>query len=342
MANSKYDCREELCEYDLDVNLFKKFGLSVYEVVPVRKAFILCTDKGNKILKKVNYSLENLRFIYNSLNYINKSFNRTISFVKTLDEDIYTLWNNEVYFIMDLVKGRESEFSNPVDLNITSRSLAEFHKAGEGINSYVNFKGRNNCGSFIDTLKRKREEMIFFKNISNLYEDKNEFDEVFLKNVDYNIYEAEKSIDILENSKYYKLCSEENKVVLCHHDLAHHNIIIKRNKGYFIDFDYSIIDLKVHDLCNYITKAVKNSGYQIEKAKEILKEYVKINPIDQYEMKVLYGMLAFPEDFYSISRDYYTKRKDWTVETFINRIDKKTGLNEDRSNFIIEFEKLIY
>lgn len=341
MLNSKYDSREELCEYDLDVNLFKKFGLSVYEVVPVRKAFILCTSKGNKILKKVNYSLEELKFIYNSLNYINKSFNRTINFVTTLDGNIYTLWNNEVYFIMDLVKGRESEFSNPVDLNITSKSLAEFHKAGEGINSYVSFKSRNNCGNFIGALKRKKEEMIFFKSISNLYEEKNEFDEVFLKNVDSNIYQAEKSIDILENSKYYKLCGEENKVVLCHHDLAHHNVIIRGDKGYFIDFDYSIIDLKVHDLCNYITKAVKNSGYHIEKAKDILNQYVKINSIDKNEMKVLYGMLAFPEDFYSISRDYYTKRKDWTLETFINRIEKKTYINEDKSQFIIEFEKLI-
>lgn len=341
MIQSKYDCHEDLCAYDLDVNLFERFGLYVYEVVPIRKAFILCTDKGNKILKKVSYPLEELTFIYNSLNYINKNFNRTISFVKTLEGDIYTLWNDEVYFIMDLVKGRESEFSNPIDLKITSKSLAQFHKAGEGINSYINFKNRNSCGAFIDNLKRKKEEIVFFKSISKLYEDKNEFDQMFLENVDHNIYEAQKSISILENSKYYEICNSKEKVVLCHHDLAHHNVIIKANKGYFIDFDYSIIDLKVHDLCNYITKAVKNSGYHIEKAKDILDEYVKINNIDQDEMEVLYGMLTFPEDFYSISRDYYTKRKDWSLDTFINRIDKKTCLSQERSDFLFEFEKLI-
>lgn len=334
-------CQDKLCEYDLDVNLFKKFDLYVYEVLPMRKAFVLCTDKGNKILKKINYSIDDLKFIYNALNYINRNFKRTMSFEKTLDGEIYTLWNKDMYFIMDLVKGRESEFSNPLDVSIVSKSLASFHKAGEGISSFMNFESKNNCGKLIENLKRKKEEMIFFKNIANWCERKNEFDINFLENVDYNIKEAQKSIDVLENSSYYKLCGETEKVVLCHHDLAHHNIIIKEDEGYFIDFDYSMIDLRVHDLCNYINKAIKNVAYDKEKAMGILKDYNKINPIDERELEVLYGMFIFPEDFYSICKDYYGKRKDWNLDTFISKLEKKIDISEDKDRFIYDFSKLI-
>ncbi|WP_373897918.1 CotS family spore coat protein [Haloimpatiens sp. FM7315] len=341
MFDTKGSARDVLCEYDLDINLFKIFDLHVYDVFPVRKAFILSTDKGNKILKKINYPVEELNFINNALEYVNRSFNRTIGYVKTKDNKAYTLWENNVYFVMDLLEGRESEYSNPVDLKIATESLAEFHNAGEGIVSYVNYESRNNCGKLIESLKRRKEEMKFFKNIANWYEDKSDFDFDFLKNVDYNIEMAQRSIDELEKSKYYKLCSEEDKVVLCHHDLAHHNLIINRNKAYLIDFDYCMIDLKVHDLCNFITKAIKNFAYDVDRARAILDDYEKINPLDKRELQVLYAMLLFPEDFYSISKDYYTKRKSWTLDTFLNRLEKKLDFREEKEEFLIKFKEKI-
>jgi CotS family spore coat protein len=124
--------------------------------------------------------------------------------------------------------------------------------------------------------------------------------------------------------------------------LAHHNILINEDLAYFVDFDYSIIDLKVHDLCNFISKAIKNFAFDIDKAASILTDYQNKNTIDNRELEVLYGMLYFPEDFYSISRDYYTRRKDWEEEVFLDRLVKKVSYKEDRSEFLEEFKsKLI-
>ncbi len=62
----------------------------------------------------------------------------------------------------------------------------------------------------------------------------------------------------MKQSEYYNLCKEKEKIVFCHHDLAHHNILINKEEVYFLDFDYAVIDLKVHDICNFINKAIKN------------------------------------------------------------------------------------
>lgn len=325
-----------LKRYNLSLDIFDRFDFHVRDVCPIRSVFMISTDKGEKIFKKLDYSLEELKFIDNMISYLNKNFNRTMKFARCRDGNIYTMYKGEVYCIIDLIRGRECDFDNPIDLKIASKGIANFHKASVGFKCDID--KRDNRGKLIDKFEVKKEEMEFFKNIANIHETKNEFDNIFLKEVDYYIDQINESINLLKNSNYYKLSKERNKNVICHHDLAHHNILIKDEEAYFIDFDYSILDLKSHDLCNFISKAIKNSAFDIEKTENILNSYSKENTIDKEELKVLYAILTFPEDFYSISKNYYTKCKDWDERAFLNKLIKKCGYKEDRKEFLKYFK----
>lgn len=335
----KYSEKRYLARYDLCVDLFNEFNLAVYDVVPLRSVYMVSTDKGQKILKRVEYTEEELKFIYNLSQYIKNKFSRVMDFVKNKNGEIYTIWNGNMYCIMDMVAGTECDFSSPVDLNIAAQGLGELHLASEGFKT--NLSNRYNTGKLIDRFKRRIQEMNFFNNIASAHENKSEFDEIFVENVEYYINEIEKSVNMLEKSYYYKLCGEEDKIVVCHHDLAHHNILINDANAYFIDFDYAIIDLKVHDLCNFINKVIKNFAFDIEKAGEVIKNYRMKNVLNNREMEVLNAMLTFPDDFYNISKAYYTKCKDWDESTFLERLKKKNGYKEDRQEFLNEFKKLV-
>jgi CotS family spore coat protein len=339
IAEVRYSEKRYLSQYDLYVDLFERFSLKVTDIVPVRNVFILFSDKGKKILKKVNYSTDELKFIYEAINYIKRSFSRVMDFTKTVDGDVYTVWKGELYCIFDLVEGRECEFANPIDVATAARGLAQFHSSSEGFRGSL--KEKHLVGKSIDTFERKYEEMIFFKNLANFHEIKTDFDTLFLANVDGYLKEMKKSIEALKASSYLKLCSEEDKVVLCHHDLAHHNIIINEDEAHFIDFDYSVIDLKVHDLCNFIIKAIKNQAYDFKKAIDIINEYCKYNSLHKKEKEVLNCLMKFPEDFYSASKDYYSRRKDWEEEVFLDRLQKKINFKEDREEFLKLFENEI-
>ncbi|MDW8800621.1 CotS family spore coat protein [Clostridium sp. A1-XYC3] len=332
----RYSERKYLTKYDLCVELFDKFNLKVYDVMPIRGVYMASTDRGEKILKKVEYTKEELKFIYSILDYIRNKFSRIVDFVKGADGEIYTIWDGNMYCVMDVVQGKECNFSNPVDLTIAARGLGELHNASEGFKTSLYTKYNN--GKLIDTFKRRVQEMEFFKNIASIHENKTEFDEIFLKNVDYYINQIKASADMLEKSCYYKLCSEEDKIVVCHHDLAYHNILINDGEAYFIDFDYAIIDLKVHDLCNFINKVIKNFAFDVDKANSIIENYCVKNTLSKREIEVLKAMLAFPEDFYSISRDYYAKRKDWDEEVFLDRLKRKSSYKEDREEFLDKFK----
>lgn len=340
MLDGRYRDKKYLSKYDLSVELFDSFNLKVNDVVPIRHVYIITTDKGDKILKRIDYSLEDLEFISNAIKYVRKNFNRVIDFIETKDGKVYKEWQKEVYCVMDLVPGKECDFMNPIDLSIASKGLGELHKASIGLKT--SYKNRSSVGKAIDKFNRRLKELELFKSIANMHEYKTEFDKLFLENVEYHAEEMKESLKILEKSSYIDLCKDESKIALCHHDLAYHNIIINNNEAYFIDFDYAVIDLKVHDLCNFITKAIKNFAFDMEKADSIIYDYCSENSLDEKELEVLYGLLYFPEDFYSISKDYYTKRKDWEEEVFLDRLTKKVSYKEDRKEFLEEFiEKMI-
>lgn len=336
MIDGRYRDKKYLSKYDLSVDLFNRFNLKVTDVVPIRNVYILTTNKGDKILKKIDYSLDNLEFINNAVKYIKKGFDRVLDFTETKDKKVYAEWKKEYYCIMDLVPGRECDFSNPIDLKLASQGLGELHKASQGFKS--NEDSKNKAGKMIASIENKLKELELFETIANMHEYKSDFDKLFLENVDYHKKEIMESLTVLKNSSYNELCQEEDKIVLCHHDLAYHNILINNEEAYFIDFDYSIIDLKVHDLCNFISKAIKNFAFDVEKAATILSDYQTKNSLDKRELEVLYGMLYFPEDFYSISRDYYKKAKDWEEEVFFDRLAKKVSYKEDRNEFLEEFK----
>jgi len=346
MVDVRYKDKTYLSKYDLDVNLFREFDLLVYDVIPVRKVFILNTNKGDKVLKKVNYSIDQLEFINYGIEYIKKNnFNRIIEFEKTKSNLIYVPWKDDIYCIMNLVEGRECEYSNPVDVMLTARAIAQLHRASTGIMFEKAFerliaknKQRYLCGNVIKNFNKKLKELVFFKSIANRNENKNEFDYIFLDHVKYYEEDIKRSINILKESEYYNLCNEKEKNIFCHHDLAHHNILINKEEVYFLDFDYAVVDLKVHDICNFTNKAIKDFCYDIEKCQNIISEYVKVNPIDNRELKVLRGMLSFPEDFYGVARDYYTRKKQWSEEMFLNRLKRKIGYREDREEFLEWFK----
>lgn len=337
---TRFSYKEWLSMYDLDIKLLENYDFHVVDVIPLRKVYILVTDKGNKILKKINYESEDLEFIQKSIDYVKlNGFKRIINFYLNSNGDIITPWKSSTYIVMDLIEGRECEYNNPLDIKVAVSGLAELHKASRNIDIDVTSKkymGFKIIGIYEERLKDLDE----IKKTFESYENKNEFHNIFLDYVDYHLGMMKKSIEILKGSSYAELCKEKENFVLCHHDLAYHNIIVSDDIGYFIDFDYSIIDLRVHDLCNLINKVTKHSCYDFNILKLIIDEYnCNSEPLSKKEYEILYGMMCFPQGFYSISSDYFYRKKLWQYDSFLYKISKKVQDINEREEMIENFKK---
>ena len=343
MNRIRYSEREYLCDYDLSLDFFNEAGIKIKDIIPLRKVFLLSTDQGNKILKKVNYGTERIDLISQSLDYLKKTYKNVISYNKLKNNLNYIKWKDDIYIFMDILDGREASFSNPVEIELCASNLALMHNGSMGILNYLENKYNKDFlnKSFKLKLKEAINDLKYMKSIVNKYENRNEFDELFLSKVDKYIDSIKDVESDIEKSSYDKLRKDKNNIVICHNDLAYHNFLIKNSEVNIIDFDYMILDLRICDISDFLLKAIKNSAFDIDKMILALNSYERISPLTEEEKKLIYIFLKFPTDFYSITKDYYFKRKKWSYEVYLNRLSSKLNNEDFRKEFIEKYKKTI-
>ncbi|NME82620.1 CotS family spore coat protein [Clostridium sp. SM-530-WT-3G] len=325
MNRIRYSEKNYLCEYDLSLEFFNELGIKINDVTPLRKVFILSTDNGRKILKKVNYDIPRINFISDSLKYVKKDYKNIISYNVLKNKKNYLKWNNDLYVVMDILEGREASFTNPVEIRLCAENIALMHNASQGIREYLNNKYATDVldVSIIDKYIYAYDDLNKIKKMVLEYDHKNEFDELFMDNVDKYIGEINILIDSLKKSDYLYLRSLKDKITICHNDLAYHNFLIKNQDVSIIDFDFMTIDLRINDLADFVLKAIKNAAFDMNKMDMVIDSYEEIAPLDMKEKKLMSYILRFPKDFYAISMDYYYKKKKWDYEVFLNRLKGK-------------------
>lgn len=336
--------KRELCEIDLSSELFLTLGLNIEDIYPLRNAFHIYSSEGEFILKKCNMSVERIDFIKESLNYCRKGFPNLMEYKENKNGDIVTRFNEENYVLIKVIEGREVVYTDLENIFTATRTIADFHKSGVKIRKHqiekykrINDKAEHAVKNF----ENKIEVLDRFYFMANDRKYKTEFDKLFMQNKNTLDQLGNSTIKKIDYDSFSFLYGEEDKFVLCHNDLAHHNILIKDGEGYLIDFDFSVIDIRLHDLCNFSNKVLKCYGYNIDLLDNIIKEYNSINPLTITELKLLFTFLTFPGDILSLISSYYKREKSWSEVSFANKLKRKLYIFRERLEFNRELDERI-
>lgn len=339
MNKLRYPEKKYLATYELSSSFFQELGVKVVDITPLRKVFILKTEEGNKILKKVNYGIERLDFIDKCIEGIRKNFSNIISFNRFEDGKKYKFWKGDYYIVMDLIPGREATFTNPIEMNICAKTLGSMHIASRKILKDFDLNA-NIEKSLITKYNERLKDIIRIKNLIESYKYRSEFDNLFYGQIDECIKEMKKAVELIKASNYSLYRENMQNLVVCHNDLAEHNFLYADNEMYLIDFDYCTIDLRIMDVADLILKGIKDAAFDFEKAIDVIKAYDSVYPIDKEEYKYIYILLLFPRDIYSIGKDYYHKQKGWDEEIFISRLKMKLTNEEFRRGFLKKYREV--
>ena len=155
-------------------------------------------------------------------------YKNVLSYYKSKNGNIVFESLDNKYVVLNMIEGREAAFSNPVEIELCTKALANMHIASKGIfNSLTSDIVKGNLGDYLPNyFNNAKEDLIGIKDYILRFRYRNEFDNVFLENVDKFIEEIKRSIELLAMCNYNSLLEDFNKRVLCHNDLAHHNFII--------------------------------------------------------------------------------------------------------------------
>lgn len=333
---NKYIDKRILCSYDLSEEFFNLLGINVYDVIPLRKVFVLFTDKGRRILKRINSSQDRVSFINKALNIVKENDKYVLQYCTNLNDEVITKWKDKSYVLLDMIDGREANFTNPIEVEWCTKALANFHESSKEIVDCFTIEeiqmnsSRNLIYEFLNDLCL----IIEAERVVGKFKYRNEFDSLFLKNIAKAKNDLDKSINLLTESEYKNMYSNMKNRVLCHLDLAHHNFIIDEEDVNIIDFDYCKIDIRTMDIYNFIVKVIKNYAYDKNIIKKIIDDYNSISEISMEEKQVIFALLNYPRDFINIVKDYYLKQKSWDDEVFVSRFKEKIEIDIFRSDLL--------
>lgn len=319
--------------------ILQQYPFDVYGVKPVRKVFQLETGAGLKSLKAVPYPLDELIFMHASTEYLfSQGFQKFARLNATREGLAFIQTHQGSYFVSEWVTGREADYNLDEDIQATVRTLAEMHQASRGMTGFPWSKFKSQLGLWPENFRRRASQLCEFKNEARNKRKKTGFDQLFLEEVDSFCTEAGKAEKVLADSPYWELVKMAVQgCCFCHHDIAHHNVIIQDGQAWLIDFDYCLLDLRIHDLTSLVIRNMKKHDWQLSKAERIISYYHSHTPLLPEELTVMLAMMLFPQDFWQAAWTYYREDIGRTLEESISRLERAIKLNRNRQEFLAGF-----
>lgn len=328
----------------MDIRLIaEQYGFKVNSSEEIKSICRLETENGTKCLKKAHMSPEYFMFINSAINYlIDRGFKGVVPYVPTADGRPCIQDGKYVYYVTEWIDSRECKFKVPEDLKKAIRTAAELHKASEG---YVPPAGSNPRVYYSKWPEKFEHKCIQLLEFSKSIEEKeyiDDFDEIYAKYLYYYWQQGKKSIEMLKASPYFEISRlSAEKGEICHHDMANHNFLITYdNRVFLIDFDYCIMDTRLHDISSLVIRNMRYGIWDIEKANFILEQYDRVYPISSKELQVIKAFMTFPQDFWQIGLQYYVEKQPWTMVYFLTRLNRIVDDKDIREKFLEDFLKL--
>ncbi len=315
------------------------YSLNISSIEKVKNVYKITSGSMTYCLKVISYEFGHFLFILSAIKHLQrKGFESTPEIILNKNDEEYIFIDNSFAYLTKWIDSRECNYENPIDIATATRKLGELHIKSEGFHVTKKMHPRVGWFKWIETFDTRKNEIIDFQKKIYSKDKIDEFDEIYLSMIEEELSRAEDSIDNLANSDYlFKMSKEVEKMGFCHHDFAHHNVLISNNnKVNIIDFDYCILDSHLHDLSSLLIRRMKNGKWDIENAKYIFDAYNEVNSIEENDIPIIASFIEFPQEFWQIGIQYYWEKKSWGEEFFKNKLLKIFEDREDRQEFVSE------
>lgn len=313
------------------------YSLNVEKIEKVKNSYKIITKNGGYCLKVINYEFSHFYFILSAMKHLQKhKFKNIPKFILNKENKEYGRLNDKYVYLTEWIPSRVSNYDNPIELSSISTKLGELHQCSK--NFMLNDKMKPRIGWFLweKVFSTRKDEIFDFKKRINQKSYKSDFDSLYLENINAEIERAQKSISGLRKNNYFEAMQKEVfKCGFCHHDYAHHNILVDDDGNFnIIDFDYCILDSHLHDLSSLLIRSMKDGRWEENKANLILESYERTYEIKDYEFPLMREFIRFPQCFWQLGIQVYWEQQPWGEEFFINKLQKYLNDIKYREEFV--------
>lgn len=313
--------------YDVDIKNIEK----------IKNAYKIDAKDGRYCLKVIGYQFPHFYFILSAMKHLQKKGFETIPYIlKTKSNSDFIRLGDKYAYVTEWIPSRMSNYDNPIELGKVAEKIGELHTCSTGFRLDRNMRPRYGWNKWISTFSTRCDEILDFAHRISQKARKSEFDRLYLANINEELERGIRAIDGLKRNNYFKIMNKEvMRCGFCHHDLAHHNILVDKNgELVVIDFDYCILDSHIHDLSSLMIRAMKDGKWTHDKADLILNNYSLSNYVTNEELAIMKYFIKFPQAFWQVGIQYYWEQQLWGEEFFVNKLKKYLDDREEREEFL--------
>ncbi len=287
-------------------DLLNQYDLIVKRSQYSRSNFLLDTNKGKYILRKVNIQTEQILFMYDAINHLRKNGFMEVEVIYLTKKNLpYATSKGQIYIMQSYTTSNDVEFKDTTDIKGIIRLLANFHTCG------LNFDATERSEKIIHIKdvyvyfqKRIRDTNTLKKKVLPLSK-KTEFEHLFLK--DYTTYLTLQhlALECIDKESIDNLIkyAQTNKS-LAHNDYNYHSVTKIGDNIYLSNLEKCSYNMQILDLCSILMKVMQKNNWDTDLLVTLIKEYEDIRTLSPEEKSILKAMMIFPEKFASICNKY--------------------------------------
>ncbi|MGV8984181.1 CotS family spore coat protein [Clostridium sp.] len=321
-------------------NVMRMYNFDLLSAEKFRNVYMIITSRGKFCLKKMKHGRNKIKNgCILSEELLSNNFINCAKYFRTKDGAFSVGYKKNIFYLTEWLEGEKCDLTNIDEAVSCTNLLAQFHNKSNKIDHkklHIHINLKNWPKIFTGNLNylEKFKRIIISKRI------KNEFDELYLENIDNFYNRGLSAINMLNKSTYNELSKVANDdKTICHNSFYYQNII-KREGSYFIsDFDSIMIDLQISDLGKFIRRLMfkKNYGWNFDFAKKIIDAYNSINRLSKEELEIMFALIIFPSKFWKLGQRRYMKQKKWSETKYLHKLNRIIGYNETQEKFFADY-----
>ncbi len=310
--------------------VYENYDFEVEKIIRGRGGYILYTSKGLKLLREYDGSVGKLDLEAKIKKGLKEDgFLHVDAPILTKEEEFLSFDKYQnAYTLKEYYDGKECNLKNVEDMKIAAGNLARLHQSFSKINDLWE---RKEWEPLSLVMQRRNQECKRVKNYIRSLNAKNEFEKLFLANVDYFYEQGEETKQRL--SRLEQTYKEECEGI-CHGEYNQHNIVWVETRWQIINFENFVYNWCIMDLANFLRKMQEKNEWDIHVGNELLESYTKVRKLSAIEKEKLYGLLLFPEKFWKVANHYMNSRKNWVSEKDIEKLKKVIEQEAKRMKYL--------
>lgn len=201
--------------------------------------------------------------------------------------------------------------------------ICELHNRTTGFKDYLRGRIDNKIGKFTEENKVSLKRVSTFIKLLEQKSQHNKFENILLSNYQKYINMADTALKFVNDPSYIQFiirCMEREEI--CLGRVWFNNLAMDNDKIYIRDIgslSYNMIEMDCIEFLKRVRK--KNKHLDVDYV-SLCQYFCNKSNLDHNSMEFILNMVSFPSEFILCVNRYRIKKKNWSIETFYNRLEE--------------------